>query len=84
MQYTIEDAAQLERAYYQLPNNDTQSARLARSAFRQALDLLGVAFVYHDARGCHPFRVLKAGGREADRRGREYVRRQVRGVRFCN
>jgi hypothetical protein len=24
------------------------------------------------------------GGREADRRGREYVRRRVRGVRFCN
>lgn len=78
MPYTIEDAAQLERAYYQLPNNDTQAARLARSAFRQALDLLGVAFVYHDARGCHAFRVLKAGGKEWSEAERHALRERHR------
>jgi hypothetical protein len=68
--YTAADAANLERGFFALPDNNTRAARSVRAAYVAALRACGVQCAHIERGKVHALRVFAPDGQGFIKKGR--------------
>jgi hypothetical protein len=69
--YTAADAANLERGFFALPDNNTRAARSVRAAYVAALRACGVQCAHIERGKVHALRVFATDGQDLSKRAGE-------------